>query len=290
MADIFREVEEEVRREQYEKLLLKYRDHLIAVAALFIIAVAGFQLYRVYEQRETDKASVAYAAAGQLLESNQARAAEPGFAALAKSAPAGYAKLAQLAEADALFAANQHNAALRLYEQIANQSDPYLSAVARLHSAWTIVDAAPKSEVQTMLGPLTDPSSPWRDLAQEILAYADLRAGDTAAALKSYQQLVADPNAPSSLHTRANAMVRFLNGGGAVNYGHVPQPPKQDMQSILSKLGVKGLHPVNSAPTAPGSAPAAPASAGAASPAPAAPAPTAPASSAPANPKGPHPR
>jgi hypothetical protein len=226
VTDIFREVEEEVRRERYEKLFKKYRDHLIALTALVIIAVAGYQLYRVYQLRETEKASVAYEAAGQLLESGQPRAAEPQFAALAKSAPSGYAKLSLLAQADALFAANEHNAAIKLYEQIANQSDPYLGAVARLHAAWTVVDGAPKSDVETLLAPLTDPNNAWHDLAREILAYADLRAGNAAAALTSYKQLASDPNAPSSLHTRATAMVRFLNGGGAINYGHVPPPPK----------------------------------------------------------------
>jgi hypothetical protein len=226
VTDIFREVEEDVRREQYEKLFKKYRDHLIAALALVIIGVAGYQLYRVYELRASEKASVAYSAAGQLLESGQPRAAEPQFAELAKSAPSGYAKLSQMAQADALFAANDHNAAIKLYQQIANQGDPYLAAVARLHAAWTIVDGAPKAEVETLLAPLTDPNNAWHDLAREILAYADLRAGDQAAALAIYQQLVSDPNAPSSLHTRATAMVRFLNGGGAINYGHVPPPPK----------------------------------------------------------------
>lgn len=253
MSDIFREVEEEVRREQYEKLWKKYRDHIIAAAALVIIGVAGYQLYRVYQLREAEKASVAYQAAGQLMEAGQPRAAEPQFAALAKSAPSGYAKLSQLAQADALFAANQHNAAIKLYEQIANQGDPYLSGVARLHAAWTIVDGAPKSEVENLLAPLTDPSNAWHDLAQEVLAYADLRAGNTAAALKSYQRLAADPRAPSSLHTRSNAMVRFLSGGGAITYGTVPQPPKPAQTNPLlpAPAAPKGQQPAKAAPPSP---------------------------------------
>ena len=267
MSDIFREVEEEVRRDQYEKLWLKYRDHVIAAAALVIIGVAGYQLYRVYEQRETTKASVAYEAASQLLESHQAKAAEPQFAALSRSAPSGYAKLSQLAQADALFAADQHNAALQVYKQIADQSDPYISAVARLHAAWTIVDGAPRSELDAMLAPLTDPTSPWHDLAQEILAYADVRAGNSTAALKTYQQLAADPNAPSGLQTRVKAMVRFLNGGGAITYGHVPPPPKSAQTNPLLAVpaGPRGPQPAN-------------------------PAQATPAPPSPANPKGPQPR
>ncbi|HEY6578171.1 MAG TPA: tetratricopeptide repeat protein [Rhizomicrobium sp.] len=232
MTDIFREVEEDVRREQYEKLWNKYRDHIIAAAALVVIAVAGFQLYRVYEQREVNKASIAYQAAAQLLDGQQPRAAEPDLAALAKSAPGGYAKLARLAQADALFAAGDHVAAIRLYEQIANSNDPYLGAVARIHAAWAIADGASKPEIETLLAPLTDPTNPWHSLAQEIFAYEDMRAGDAAQALKSYQALAADPNAPSSLHTRATAMVRFLKGGGDINYGQVPQPAPAHVNAI----------------------------------------------------------
>lgn len=240
MADIFREVEEEVRREHWEKLWKQYRDHIIAAVALVIIGVAGFQLWRVYEQRETAKASMAYQAAAQLLESGQPRAAEPQFAALAKSAPAGYAGLARLAQADALFGAGEHNAAISLYKQIANGSDPYLAAAARLHVAWAIADEAPRSELETLLAPLTDPTSAWRSLALEVLAYSDLRAGNVTPAIKSYQQLASDPNAPSSLHTRAQAMVRFIDGGGAVEYGHVPPPKMTPALTPPSTPAAKG--------------------------------------------------
>ncbi|HEY3778738.1 MAG TPA: tetratricopeptide repeat protein [Rhizomicrobium sp.] len=239
MTDIFREVEEEVRREHYEKLWKQYRDHIIAAVALVIIGVAGFQLYRVYEQREANKASVGYEAAAQLLESGQPRAAEPQLAALAKSAPGGYSRLSQLAQADALFGAGDHNAAIQLYRQIAKGSDPYFAAVARLHAAWAIVDETPRSEIENLLAPLTDPSSAWHGLAEEVLAYEDLRTGNVTQALQSYQRLATDPNAPSSLHTRAAAMVHFIDGGGVVEFGHVPQA-KAAPATVPSPARAKG--------------------------------------------------
>lgn len=239
MADIFREIEEEVRREHFEKLWKKYRDHIIAAGALVVIGVAGFQLYRVYEQREANKASVGYQAAAQLLDSGQPRAAEPQFAALARTAPGGYARVSQLAQADALFGAGDHNAAIRIYEQIAKGGDPYLSAVGRLHAAWAIVDGAPRAELEKLLAPLTDPTGAWHSLAQEVLAYEDLRTGNVAQALNSYRLLASDPNAPSSLHTRAAAMVRFIQGGGAVQFGHVP-PAKPAPAKAAAPSGTKG--------------------------------------------------
>lgn len=224
MADIFREVEEEVRRERYERLWKKYRDHLTAAGALIIIGVAGYQLYRVYEQREENKASIAYAAATEMLDRGQSAAAAPQLAALAKSAPGGYAAVAKLAEADALFSEGQKGDAIHIYQQIANGGDPYLGAAARLHAAWAIVDSAPRSDVEALLAPLLDNSNAWHQLAREIIAYEDLRSGNKDAAVRAYRAIAADPEAPGALKTRADAMARFVSAGGDANYGTVPEP------------------------------------------------------------------
>jgi hypothetical protein len=224
LTDIFREVEEEVRRERYEKLWKKYRDHITAAGALIIIGVAGYQLYRVYERREENKASIAYAAATEMLDRGQSAAAAPQLATLAKSAPGGYAAVAKLAEADALFAEGQKEDAIRIYQQIANGSDPYLGAVARLHSAWAIADSAPRADVEALLAPLMDKSSGWHQLAREVIAYEDLRGGNKSAALRGYRDIAADPDTPSGLKTRADAMARFTGAGGDANYGTVPEP------------------------------------------------------------------
>ncbi|HLY04195.1 MAG TPA: tetratricopeptide repeat protein [Rhizomicrobium sp.] len=237
MADIFREVEEEVRRERYERLWKKYRDHITAAGALIIIGVAGYQLYRVYEQREEQKASVAYAAATEMLDRGQSAAAAPQLAALAKTAPGGYAAVAKLAEADALFSEGQKADAIRIYQQIANGGDPYLGAAARLHAAWAIADSAPRSDVDAMLAPLLDKSSAWHQLAREIIAYEDLRSGNTAAALQAYRDIAADPDAPGGLKSRAEAMARFINAGGDANYGTVPEAKPAAAPAVSKQHG-----------------------------------------------------
>lgn len=232
MSDIFREVEEDVRRERYEKLWKQYRDHIIAAGALIVIGMAGYQLYRIYEQRESEKASIAYAAAAEMLNHGRAAAAAPQFAALAKRAPGGYAAVAKFAEADALYGEGQKGEAIRIYEQIANGSDPYLGAAARMHAAWAMADSAPRSDVEALLAPLSERSNAWREMAREVIAYEDLRSGDMAHALRSYQEIAADPATPSSLKSRAAAMVRFIKAGGDANYGVVPESkPTQESVS-----------------------------------------------------------
>jgi hypothetical protein len=226
VSDIFQEVEEEVRRERFEKLWKEYGDYIIAGAAFIVIAAAGLQLWRVYEQRQTLKASQEYIAAQQLLASGQNAAAAQAYGHLASDAPGGYAAVSRLQEAGALAAAGRPDDSLKLYKEIAAGKDPILAAVARIREAWMIVDTSPKADVQQILAPLTDPSSAWNGMAREVLAYADYRAGNTKSALAEYKSLLKDKNEGLTLRERANAMVVFLTSGAGANYGTVPPPPK----------------------------------------------------------------
>lgn len=225
MSDIFREVEEEVRRERYAQLWKKYGDVVIAAAALLILAAAGFQVWRYYDHRAREQASQQYQAAQALLDSNQADKAATAFAKLADSAPDGYAVLARLQNAGALEAAGNTKEAIALYKKVAAGDDPLLAAVARLREAWALVETKPRLEIETLLAPLTDPTSEWRYSAREILAYADYRAGKSAAAQKEYETLAAETGAPIGVRQRANAMATFLKAGGDTDYGTVPPPP-----------------------------------------------------------------
>ena len=225
MTDIFHEVEEDVRRERLEQFWKKYSDYVIAGAALLIIAVAGFELWRVYDQKQRIKASSEYAYAAQMMRAGQSSLAADLFSKLSKSAPGGYAAVSRLHEADALMSAGNRADALAAYKQFAAGSDPYLAAVARIHAAWAIADEAPEDELKAMLDPISANGSPWSPMVREILAYADIRAGKVSAAAAEYESLAADKDAPDSLRQRAQVLASFLKAGGGANFGTVPAPP-----------------------------------------------------------------
>jgi hypothetical protein len=226
VSDIFREVEEEVRRERFGKLWKEYGDYIVAGACLIVIAAAGFQLWRSYDQRQRILASDQYAAAEQLLESGETTQAADAFGRLADSASGGYKALARLQHADALMASGERGDALGLYKQIAAGDNELLGAVARIHAAWSIADYAPRAEVISTLGPLDDPASAWRPMAQEVLAYWNYRSGALKAAEAGYEAIARDADAPTPLRERAKVMAVFLEAGGDRDYGTVPAPPK----------------------------------------------------------------
>ena len=224
MTDIFREVEEEVRRERFEQLWKEYGDYVIAGAALIVIAAAGFQLWRVYEQRQATKASVTYVAAQQLLEEHQPGAAGMVFGKLADTAPGGYAQISLLQKANALYAAGNIPEAVEIYKQVAAKGDVLLAPVARIRAGWASVDNAPRSDIEALLKPLLDPTNPWHPMAREILAYADYKSGDTTKALEEFRAVAKDKDSPSAARQRSQAMATYLAAGGDENSGVVPPP------------------------------------------------------------------
>ncbi len=225
MTDIFREVEEDVRRERIEKLWKQYGDYALAGIAVLIIAVAGWQFWKYYHAQQLQAASENYTHASLLAAGGDQTAAAGEFAKLAKGAPSGYAALARLQQANALMSAGQTGDAVTLYRQIEQGSDTSLGAIARLRHAWAIVDVASKADIAEILAPLNAPSSDWQYSAREVLAYADYHAGNTGPAVAAFKELADNTKAPANLRQRCQAMAAFLTAGAGRDVGNVPPAP-----------------------------------------------------------------
>ena len=72
------------------------------------------------------------------------------------------------------------------------------------------VDVVPRDALGVQLQPLLQPDNAWRFIAGEVLALADLRAGDQASAVKRYQALADDLSAPQTQRARAAEIITDL--------------------------------------------------------------------------------
>ncbi len=235
MSDIFREIEEDVRRERLEKLWKAYGKYIIALLVLAALGVGGWKLWQRHQKGAAEKTAIAFTAAQRITNPQQAANA---FADMVGNAPSGYAKLAKLSEANAMFAAGQQKDAVALYKTIAQSDNGAVGAVARLRAAWGEADSATREDLAKLLAPLDQPGSAWREMAEEVLAYADYRALDLKGAAARYAALEKDPQAPDALRARARAMAAFLKNGGAITYGTVPAevtPPPGTVDSAAAK-------------------------------------------------------
>jgi hypothetical protein len=219
VSDIFREVEEDVRRERAQNIWKRYSVYIITALVLVFAGIGGWQLWQRHERQEREKLSDQFMAAQRI---TSPRDAATAFADLARTSKGGYGAVARLAQANAMFASGQGKQAIEIYKQIAASDSGTVGAVARLRAAWASADTATRNQLAELLKPFDQPENPWRQNAQEVLAYADYRALDMKAAQTKYAALAADPQSPDALKARARAMADFIRHGGARDFGTVP--------------------------------------------------------------------
>ena len=219
MSDIFREVEEDVRRERAKNIWKRFGAYIIAAGVLVFLGIGGWQLWQRHERQEREKLSDQFLAAQRI---TNPRDAANAFVDLSRTGKGGYGLVARLAQANAMFASGQGKPAIDLYKEIAASDNGTIGSVARLRAAWASVDISTRTQLAELLKPFDQAENPWRQNAQEVLAYADYRALDMKSAQTKYAAIAADPQSPDSLKARARAMAEFIKNGGARDFGTVP--------------------------------------------------------------------
>jgi hypothetical protein len=211
VVDIFDEVEEDLRAERAEKLLKKYAWLIVGVAVAIVAAVAGWQVWTRYQNRQDAAAASRFVAIQTAIE-------QPGIAKadqiaplqqFAASAPEGYKTLARLREAGLKADTGDVPGAITLWDAVAADSsaDGLLRDFASLMATARELDRGDPVRIEVRLKPLTEPGNAWSALAREQLAMLDLRQAKVADARKKLQALTFDPSAPSGLRARASALL-----------------------------------------------------------------------------------
>jgi hypothetical protein len=211
VSDIFREIDEELRRDNFFKLWQRYGKYVVALAVVVVAATALIVGWREYQSRERQAEGVRYAAALDLARQGKDKDAADAFAAMAESGKGGRAVLARLEEAALRAKSGDSDGARTLYDEVAKNgaAEQTYRDLAALLAARLMLDKDPKAAEQRLL-PLTDANSPWHATALELTAIAALKEGDKTAARATYQRLADDLGAPQGLRARAAEMVTAL--------------------------------------------------------------------------------
>jgi hypothetical protein len=217
VSDIFDEVEEELRAERAKKLLQRYGSLIIGAAVAIVALVAGFQAWRWYEARERARVAAIYIAAMHQADAQASadhQAALAGLAKVSAEGMPGYTTLARLRAAALKAAAGDKEGALRLWDDVANDTsgDPLLRDLANLEWGMHQIDTGDPAQVTARLKPLTDPNNPWHAMAEEQLALLALRQGQTQAAHDTLKKLANDVTAPQGVRGRAGGLLAKLGG------------------------------------------------------------------------------
>lgn len=212
---LLREVDEELRREQLEKLWQKYGAYALIVAALIVVGIGGSKWLEARRLAAAEAAGTAYQAAIADLTAGKNSEAAKALEALAKDGPAGYAQLAELRLAGTALKEGRTADALAAFESVAKNrsADGLLRGFAQLQAASLRLADADFTEMQNRLNDLISADGPWRGNARELLGVAALKAGRADEARKAFEQLLGERAVPPSIVERARTYMAAIVAG-----------------------------------------------------------------------------
>jgi len=215
VADIFHEVDEEVRRERLKKLWDRYSVHLIALAVLIVAAIGAWRGYEYWVAKKAAAAGAAFEAAMTLSEQAKYSEAEAAFDKVAAEAPEGYRVLARVRAAGALAQVKPADA-IKAYDELSADASlgAALQDLAGVRAGMLLVDTAPLADMRRRLDPLTEPARSFRHTARELLALSAWRNHDLAAARRYVDMIVSDADTPAGTRARAEVLSALIAADG----------------------------------------------------------------------------
>lgn len=211
MSDIFREVDEDLRRDRASELAKKYGPYFIGFAVAIVLGTLGYNLWHEWDLERRSERSDQFAAAVELATEGDTEASLAALAALGEP-DGGYGTLAVFERARLLAEAGRSDEALVLWQALAasDAAGPGLQGAARLFFVMHQIDEGDSGELRAMLEPLMAAGNGFRPLAMELNAILLLRDGERAAAQQIYGEIADDLTAPPGLRARAAQVLASL--------------------------------------------------------------------------------
>ena len=215
MADIFHEVDEEVRREQLKKLWDRYSIYLVALAVLIVAAIGAWRGYEYWVAKRAAAAGAAFEAAGVLSEQGKYTEAEAAFAKVAADAPQGYRVLARMRAASALAQVKPADA-IKAYDELSADASigTTWQDLAAIRAGLLLVDTASLADMRRRLDPLAEPTRSFRHTARELLALSAWRSHDIPAARRYLDMIATDAESPIGTRARADVLSGLIAAEG----------------------------------------------------------------------------
>jgi len=224
VVDFINEVEEELRKDDYNALLKKYGP-LIAGVIVLIIAGTGFLEWRKSaDDRSARATSASFVRAMETASKGDNDAALSQLLELSEVAPEGYAGLSLMQAAAIKLELGERGEAVRLFDQAAQKFTlPRHAQLAQLKAAYILAGNGAYDDVQGRTGPLIAQGAPYEFLARELLGFADQQSGDAAGAREQFGYLDTIPGVPPTIKERASQSLSLMNAADALKE---PEPVK----------------------------------------------------------------
>jgi hypothetical protein len=208
----YREVDEELRREQLTGTWKRYGMWIVAAVLLFLAAIAGFLYWQQQQERRAGEHGEQLTALFEDIQAGKTKGAEGKLDALAKEGGAGYRAAALLTKADLAVTQGNEAAAVAAFRQVAEDEDvaaPWRE-LALIRQTAAEYDKLPPATVIQRLQPLAQAGNPWFGSAGEMVAVAHLKQQRPQQAAAIFAAMAKDESIPESIRSRALQMAGAL--------------------------------------------------------------------------------
>ena len=206
MADIFDEINEDLKRDQMQELWSRYGKYVIIAVSLVVVGVGARQGYAAWQDRQATEAATIYY---QALKADDTASA---LAAQLDTLGSGYTMLAQFRIAAIQAKNKDFDAAEASYLALSTDPDvkPLYQQAATLLSVMNAPASRKLDKLAARLTDLENQAGPWQSMALEQAAGLALRSGDRKAATTKYELLVGLSDIPAGVRQRARQMLQIL--------------------------------------------------------------------------------
>ena len=211
MVDFINEVEEELRKDEYNRLLRRYGPVLLSIIIIVVI-IAGIIEFRKYSEDKAARAtSASYVFASDKAAAGETLTAISDFLSLSEKAPSGYSGLALMRAAALQLESGNNIEAVRLFDNASTRFTlPRHSQLAEIKAAYILASEGQHSDVINRLGPLAQKDAPYEFLARELLGLSALASGDTKMAQEQFSYLEFIPGVPPNIRNRAKQSLSLI--------------------------------------------------------------------------------
>lgn len=212
MTDIFREVDEDLRREHARKLWDRFGPYVIGLAILIVVATAGYRGWVYWQEKQAQATGDRFLAALDLANKGEHDKAITALKAIEANGSGEYPVLAEFRVASEMAALGKTQDAIKEYDAIAARggAPSAVKALARLRAGALLVDTVSLADLQKRIGDLATTGNVWRHEARELLGLDAWRTGDYQAARKYYDEINSDQDTPPDLRQRAQVMLALI--------------------------------------------------------------------------------
>ena len=201
----FKEVEENLRRDQFQNFFKTYGGWVIGAVILFLAAVGGWIYWEQQQKQQSAAQSEELHAVFGDIADQQMKTVPQRLDKLDDSSNDIVKASAILAEAAVALDKNDRAAATAKYRQVAGDKGlpPAYRDLGIIRATALEFDAIAPEQVIARLEPLAKAGNPWFGSAGEMTALAYLKQGKKAEAGRMFAAVAADKQVPPTIRSRA---------------------------------------------------------------------------------------